>query len=130
MGLNEPRRPSALQFRHNNSEGFVAGYEKSEMDKYLSEVDRVVAELKADYDEARGRLHTANLIKDEQKAKADKLLSCLKCLVMRDLIKDCPEKSSVIEIVKEYDLLSSPPKSRTASSTVTTSMSTGTTANA
>ena len=39
----------------------------------------------------------------EQKAKADKLHSCLKCLVMRDLIKDCPEKKSAIKIVKEYD---------------------------
>ena len=38
----------------------------------------------------------------EQKVKADKLHSCLKCLVMRDLIKDCPEKKSAIEIVKEY----------------------------
>jgi carbamoylphosphate synthase small subunit len=36
---------------------------------------------KTDYDEVRGRLQTANLIKDEQKAKADKLLSCLKCLL-------------------------------------------------
>lgn len=60
---------------------------------------------KTDYDEVRGRLQTANIIKDEQKAKADKLLSCLKCLVMRDLIKDCPEKKAVAEIVKEYDLL-------------------------
>lgn len=58
---------------------------------------------KMDYDEVRGRLQTANLIKDEQKAKADKLLSCLKCLVMRDLIKDCPEKKAAAEIVKEYD---------------------------
>lgn len=58
----------------------------------------------ADYKEACNRLQTANLIKDEQKAKADKLLSCLKCLVMRDLIKDCQEKDSAIEIVKEYDL--------------------------
>ena len=48
-------------------------------------------------------LDTANRIKEEQIAKADKLLSCLKCLVMRDLIKDCPEKNSAIEIVKEYD---------------------------
>ena len=38
----------------------------------------------------------------EQKDKADKLLSCLKCLVMRDLIKDCTEKVSAIEIVKEF----------------------------
>ena len=58
---------------------------------------------KSDYDEVRGRLQTANLIKDEQKAKADKLLSCLKCLVMRDLIKDCSEKKVASEIVKEYD---------------------------
>ena len=67
-----------------------------------SEADKVIAELNADYKEACDRLQTANLIKDEQKAKADKLLSCLKCLVMRDLIKDCPEKESAIEIVKEY----------------------------
>lgn len=60
---------------------------------------------KTDYDEVRGRLQTTNLIKDEQKAKADKLLSCLKCLVMRDLIKDCPEKKAAAEIVKEYDFL-------------------------
>ena len=67
------------------------------------DADAVIAELKADYKEACGRLQTANLIKDEQKAKADKLLSCLKCLVMRDLIKDCSEKKVASEIVKEYD---------------------------
>ena len=65
--------------------------------------DDVVAELKADYREACKRLQTANLIKDEQKAKADKLLSCLKYLVMGDLIKDCPPKKVAKEIVKEYD---------------------------
>lgn len=63
----------------------------------------MIAELKADYKEACDRLQTANLIKDEQKAKADKLLSCLKYLVMRDLIKDCPSKKVATEIVKEYD---------------------------
>ena len=40
---------------------------------------------------------------DKLKAKADKLLSCLKYLVMRDLIKDCPAKKTATEIVKEYD---------------------------
>ena len=39
----------------------------------------------------------------EDQGKSDVLLSCLKCLVMRDLIKDCPEKQSAIEIVKKYD---------------------------
>lgn len=37
-----------------------------------------------------------------QKDKTDKLFSGLKCLVMRDLIKDCPEKASVVELVKEW----------------------------
>lgn len=60
---------------------------------------------KSDYDEIHGRLQTANLIKDEQKAKADKLLSCLKGLVMRDLIKDCPEKKVAAKIVNEYNLM-------------------------
>lgn len=68
-----------------------------------SEADKVIAELKADYKEACDRLQTVNLIKDEQKAKADKLLSCLKYLVMGDLIKDCPPKKVATEIVKEYD---------------------------
>ena len=68
-----------------------------------SEADKVIAELKADYKEACDRLQTANLIKDEQKAKADKLLSCLKYLVMGDLIKDCPPKKVATEIVKEYE---------------------------
>lgn len=89
-------------------------YPKDQMDKVIAdleeshkmEVEQLLMEivkLKGDYKEACDRLHTAGLIKDEQKAKADKLLSCLKCLVMRDLIKDCPEKSSAVEIVKEYD---------------------------
>ena len=62
-----------------------------------------VRQLRADSKEACGRLQTANLVKDEQKAKADKLLSCLKYLVMGDLIKDCPPKKVAAEIVKEYD---------------------------
>lgn len=71
---------------------------------YLKEdADAVIAELKADYKEACDRLQTANLIKDEQKAKADKLLSCLKYLVMGDLIKDGQPKKIAAEIVKEYD---------------------------
>lgn len=44
----------------------------------------------------------ADAVITELKAKADRLHSCLKCLVMHDLIKDCPEKESTIEIVKEY----------------------------
>ena len=101
--MSELKRPSVLQLRHNNSDGFVYAYEVDDMDKYLSKVDKVIEELKADYKEACDRLQTANLIKDEQKAKADKLLSCLKYLVIRDLIKDCPSKKVATEIVKEYD---------------------------
>lgn len=68
-----------------------------------SEADKVISELKADYKEACDRLQTANLINDEQKAKVTKLLGCLKYLVMRDLIKDCPPKKVAAEIVKECD---------------------------
>ena len=75
----------------------------SEYIKRIADKDKEIAELKADYKEACDRLQTANLIKDEQKAKADKLLSCLKYLVMGDLIKDCPPKKVAKEIVKEYD---------------------------
>lgn len=74
-------------------------------DVYLQpDVDKVLAEKDADYKEACDRLQTANLIKDEQKKKADVLLSTLKYLVMRDLIKDCPSKKTAAEIVKEYDI--------------------------
>lgn len=75
-------------------------------EKHKMEVEQLLMEivgLKADYKEACGRLQTANIIKDEQKAKADKLLSCLKYLVMGDLIKDYPPKKVAKEIVKEYD---------------------------
>lgn len=88
-----------------------------------SDVDKVISTLKAERDEYRYNLSCArneihNISKgmredietiarltdelQEQKDKADKLLSCLKCLVMRDLIKDCTEKASAIEIVKEF----------------------------
>ena len=98
-------------YPYANRDGF---YHKSEVDKFITdleeshkmEVEQLLIEivkLKADYKEACDRLQTANLIKDEQKAKADKLLSCLKYLVMRDLIKDCPSKKVATEIVKEYD---------------------------
>lgn len=72
----------------------------------LEEQESEIAELKADYKEACDRLQTANLIKDEQKKKADILLSRLKHidLVMHDLIKDCPSKKTATEIVKEYDV--------------------------
>ena len=43
-------------------------YLKSEADKAIAEKDKEIAELKADYKEACGRLQTANLIKDEQLA--------------------------------------------------------------
>ena len=78
-------------------------YGKSEVDAILAEKDAEIAELKADYRDACDRLQTANIIKDEQKAKATKLLGCLKYLVMRDLIKDCHPKKVAAEIVKECD---------------------------
>ena len=51
MDFNELKKPDALQFRHNNSDEFVAGYEKEEMDKYLSEVYKLIAELKGDWND-------------------------------------------------------------------------------
>lgn len=89
-------------------------YLKDEADKVIADLEEShkmeveqllieIAELKNDYKEACDRLQTANLIKDEQKAKADKLFACLKYLVIGDLIKDCPPKKVATEIVKEYD---------------------------
>lgn len=70
----------------------------------VSDRAKAFTEKEADYKEACDRLQTVNLIKDEQKAKADELLSCLKELVTRDLIKDSPVKKMATEIVKKYDL--------------------------
>lgn len=54
---------------------------KSEADKVISEKDAEIAELKADYKEACGRLQTANLIKDEQLA-ATRHSNHKRCLAM------------------------------------------------
>lgn len=83
---------------------------------FKSEADMVIAELKAKVNGLKNLANLweynaqnehnesvmVNMEKIKLKNRADKLLSCLKCLVMRDLIKDCPEKESAIEIVKEY----------------------------
>ena len=62
---------------------------KTEEEAYLkSEVDKVIAELKADYKEACDRLQTANLIKDEQLA-ATRHSNYKRCLAMAKL---CNEK--------------------------------------
>lgn len=45
--MTELKRPCVLQLRHNNSEGFVYAYEVGEMNKYLSEVDKVIADKDA-----------------------------------------------------------------------------------
>lgn len=81
-----------------------------------NEVDKVIAELKAQVNGFQNRANLweynaqnehnavveARMETQKLKAKVDKLFSGLKCLVMRDLIKDCPEKKSVIELVKEW----------------------------
>ena len=91
------------QCEENEAVGFVE-LDTKQLANWLRELMQLrYNNAKSDYDEVRGRLQTANLIKDEQKAKADKLLYCLKRLVKRDLIKDCPEKKAAAEIVKEYD---------------------------
>lgn len=48
-----------------------------------TDADAVIAELKADYDEVRGRLQTANLIKDEQIA-ATRYQKYKRCLSMAE----------------------------------------------
>ena len=63
-------------------------------DYYLKpEVDKVIAELKADYKEACGRLQTANLIKDEQLA-ATRHQKYKRCLAM---VMYCHESAMWLE---------------------------------
>ena len=90
-----------------NRDGF---YHKSDVDKLLAEKDAKILSLDA---EVFKHKHHAELFLDERnyaeeqlrhyKSEADKLLSCLKRLVMSDLIKECPEKTSAIEIVEKIE---------------------------
>ena len=48
-------------------------YPKADVDRVIAEKNEEIAKLKADYKEACDRLQTVNLIKDEQKARADEL---------------------------------------------------------
>ena len=64
------------ELRHNEYEEFYLKYE----------ADKVISELKADYDEVRGRLQTANLIKDEQLAAA-RHHKYKRCLAMAERCK-------------------------------------------
>lgn len=96
---------------------FIRAYKESEADKVISELKQRLAlahqtlqlnqpeALYSDLETMARLSHEKDVVAKEaaeQKATANKLHSCLKCLVMRDLIKDCPEKKSAIEIVKEY----------------------------
>lgn len=84
-------------------------YRKSEVDKVIAEKDKEIAELKEEVNEQTFKLcvEKENVCQLEQlfqkqKDRADKLFHCLRCLVMRDLIKDCSEKESATEIIKEF----------------------------
>ena len=79
-------------------------YLKEEADKVIAELQSKVtlSSLAEDCSNLRNkRCNYCSALK-LQKEKTDKLFSGLECLVMRDLIKDCPEKASVVELVKEW----------------------------
>lgn len=65
-----------------------------------SEADKVIAELKADYKEACDRLQTANLIKDEQLAKA-RHQKFKRCLAMAEW---CEERDHYLNSLENYQL--------------------------
>ena len=78
--MSELQKPAALQFRHSNSDGFVAAYEKEEMDKYLSEVVELISTIRAERDEyrynlscARNEIHNLSTsMREDVKRLADK----------------------------------------------------------
>lgn len=100
-------------------------YRKSEVDEVIEYLQNqlslsrtsLLKSLAKAQREARNEIHNMQIaIRDESnsitnkdheiaelKVKANKLLGCLKYLVMSDLIKDCPPKKVASEIVKEYD---------------------------
>lgn len=50
-------KPCTVQFRHNNSDDFVSGYAKDEMDTYVSYLEEIIAEQK----DTIHRLRVANI---------------------------------------------------------------------
>lgn len=70
--MGELKRPSVLQLRHNNSDGFVYAYEVDDMDKYLSKVDKVIAEKDAEIAELKEQVHDYALGLYVIQAKAEK----------------------------------------------------------
>ena len=89
-------RPEPIELENNLGPDAVTGeinrvpwmaYDVDEMDLYIAEKDKEIAELKADYKEACGRLQTANLIKDEQLA-ATRHNKYKRCLAMARICED------------------------------------------
>lgn len=92
-------------------------YPKDEVDEIISTVQAERDEYRYNLSCARNEIHNMqmsmradvkkNTEKDGEivklKSKVDKLLGCLKYLVMRDLIKDCPPKKTAAEIVQECE---------------------------
>ena len=76
-------------------EGFVK-YRRAVYDK--PEADKVIADLKADYKEACGRLQTANLIKDEQLA-ATRHQKYKRCLNKAEW---CEERCARYDLLQEH----------------------------
>lgn len=92
-------------------------YHKCEADEIISTVQAERDAYRYDLSCARNEIHNMQLSMREDiekitekdaeivklKSKVDKLLGCLKYLVMRDLIKDCPPKKVATEIVEECE---------------------------
>ena len=88
----ELTRPSVLQLRHNNSDGFVYAYEVDEMNKYLSEVDKVIAEKDAYIAELQEQVHDYGLGLYVMQARAEKEARHEKykrCVAMAKLCRSC-----------------------------------------
>lgn len=97
--MNELKKPAVLQLRHNNSEGFVYAYEKEEMDKFLSEVDIVIATLRG-VNEAKTRQV------DELKAKMPEYEQFIKDEEFRKKLVD--EYKGYVYHWKGHDYIATP----------------------
>lgn len=93
--MTELKKPSALQLRHNDGKGFVAAYEKEEMDNYLFELGEVIVKLNTDCEEANTRLSIAKLINEHERALINEQRSEIlrhqkykRCLAMAERCKD------------------------------------------
>lgn len=79
------KKPAALQFRHNNSDELVAGYEQEAMDEFLSEVAALLVEKDKDALKTMAKINDWNDVSNTKIPLNEEIFALLEDRM-------CPEK--------------------------------------